>query len=77
MEALGAAVSQLGFPIAIAVWFVYQNKQMSDKYIEESKRTVVILDQANKALELSSNVIERNTEAFNKLMNVLEIKDAR
>lgn len=74
-------VSQVGFPVAIAIYFVIQNSKQTDKYIELAKQASLDSKASTEAIEQSSIIIQknteafdRNTEAFNKLSGALDAK---
>lgn len=77
MEAIGTLVGQLGFPIAIAVFFVLQNKSQYDKLMEiaiqsstDSKATTEAL-KSTLATQDRANAVLANNE---KLMMRLEAR---
>lgn len=61
MEALGTLVGQLGFPIGIALVFVYQNKQLNDKFIEVAIQSSVDSQATTKALNEVVKLKERDS----------------
>lgn len=79
MEALGTLVGQLGFPIAIAVFFLWQNKQLNDKFVElaiqssaDSKATTEALKDATKMKERTLSHLSRNEAAILRLEQKLD-----
>lgn len=60
MEALGTLVGQLGFPIAIAVFFLWQNKQLNDKFVELAIQSSVDSKATTQALKDAIEIKERN-----------------
>lgn len=74
MEPLIQGASSLGFPIAIAIFFVYQNKALNDKFIELATQASADSTASTKAIERATEVIDQNTAAFNRLSGVLEAR---
>lgn len=72
MDAVASAVSQLGFPVAIAIYFVYLNGKQTDKYIELAKQASLDSRASTESIERSSEIIQKNTEAFLHLSGVLD-----
>lgn len=67
-------ISTLGFPIAIALYFVYENQKQTDKYIELAKQAAVDSAASTEAIKQAAGVIEKNTLAFEKIMQRLDVK---
>lgn len=61
MEAFGQVVGQLGFPIGIALIFVWQNKQLNDKFIELAKQGSLDSQATTAALNDVIKLKERDT----------------
>lgn len=79
MEIIGTLVGQLGFPIAIAVFFLYQNKNLTDKFVElaiqssvDSKATTTALNEAIKMKEKDLVQNERTTQLILRLERKLD-----
>lgn len=67
-------ISTLGFPIAIALYFVYENKKQTDKYIELAKQSAIDSAASTEAIKQATNVIQKNTEAFKDFTRVMSEK---
>ncbi len=74
-------ISQVGFPVAVAFYFVIQNGKQTDKYIElakqaslDSRASTEAIEQSSKIIERNTTAFDRNTEAFNKLSGALDAK---
>lgn len=72
VQTISESVSTLGFPIAIALYFVWQNKQQNDKFIELARQASADSTASTEAIKKATSTIERNTEVFNRLVGVLE-----
>lgn len=64
-------ISTLGFPIAIALYFVYENKKQTDKYVELAKQAAIDSAASTEAIKQAAGVIQKNTEAFEKILERL------
>lgn len=69
-------ISNLGFPIGIALYFVYENKRQTDKYVELAKQAAVdsqasteAINKAAQAIDNNTMALEKNTIAFEKIMD--------
>ena len=59
-------ISSLGFPIAIALYFVYENKKQTDKYVELAKQAAIDSAASTEAIKQATGVIQKNTEVVEK-----------
>lgn len=71
MEALGTLVGQLGFPIAIAVFFLWQNKQLNDKFVELAIQASVDSKATTEALKDATAMKEKNISQLARNENVI------
>lgn len=74
-----AAISQVGFPAAIAVYMVIRDGKNTDKYITlalqaslDSKASTVAIEQSSKVIETNTAALVNNTAAFNRISGVLD-----
>lgn len=71
MEALGTLVGQLGFPVAIAVYFVYVNKQLNDRFVETAKQYSLDSQATTKALEEVIALKERDNLQYQDMKQLI------
>ena len=72
---LGTLVQNLGFPVAIAVYFIWQNYQQSKEHKQDLKdiatKAVQAIDAGTEAIKDSVAVIEKNNDKLGENSNIL------
>lgn len=55
---LAQLINTVGFPVAMSIYFIYQNRQQSEKYIELLRTSISTIDKFNSALDRVERVLE-------------------
>lgn len=58
MEGLAPLISELGFPIAVAAYFIWRDKQNYDRTLKLHQKTTAVLESAAEALKQNTRALE-------------------